>query len=401
MRFLLPLLLLSFGTLLLGAEESGDALRRAAQAGDAHAMVRLGDAFFKGEGRPRNLELAAFWYRKAALEKKLPLGLYRYGVCREFGWGTDRDPREACALYEQSDRFGPARLRLAKLLLKGVPGNKQLPPLPPDKARAVEMLRALCKDHYYPALFELAKILYADPLFRKSHAAEIYSLILQASNTEQVSPEVLIFHARLLQDGVGTRPDPVYARVLLELAAKQKDPEGMFRFAEILESGRGTPVRPEKAFALYKEAAGKKHPGAVTRMGDYLLEGKFVPQDPAAAREHFRQAAEKGYPPALRKLGWCFENGIGGPKELREAFNFYERSAHLGDPRGNFHAGRCFLSGIGVKADPAGAVFFFRRGAAQGDREAMLALADCLETGRGCARDPELARKARAAAERL
>ena len=401
MRSFLPLLLLSFGTLLPGAEESGEALRHAAQAGDAHAMVRLGDAFFKGEGRPRNLELAAFWYRKAALEKKLPLGLYRYGVCREFGWGTDRDLREACALYEQADRFGPARLRLAKLLLKGVPGNKQLPPLPADKARAVAMLRALCKDHYYPALSELAKILYEDPLFRKSHAEEIYSLTLQASNTTPVPPEILIFHAKLLQEGVGVRPDPVYARALLELAAKQKDPEGMFRFAEALESGRGTPVRPERAFAFYKEAAEKKHPGAVTRMGDYLLEGKFVPQDLTAAREHFRRAAEKEYPPALWKLGWCCENGIGGAKELREAFNFYERSAHLGDPRGNYHAGRCFLSGIGVKADPTGAVFFFRRSASLGDREAMLALADCLETGRGCTRDPELARKARAAAERL
>ena len=401
MRYLLLLFPLFSGTFLLGAEEAGEALRRAAQAGDAHAMVRLGDAFFKGEGRPRNLELAAFWYRRAALEKKLPLGLYRYGVCREFGWGADRDLREACALYEQADRFGPARLRLAKLLLKGVPGNKWLPPLPPDKARAVAMLRALCKDHFYPALSELAKVLYEDPLFRKSHAEEIYSLILQASNAAQVPPDVLIFHARLLQEGVGARPDPVYARALLELAAKQNDPEGMFRFAEALESGRGTPIRPERAFAFYRKAAGKKHPGALTRMGDYLLEGKFVPQDPAAAREHFRQAAEKEYPPALWKLGWCFENGIGGAKDPREAFNFYERSAHLGDPRGNFHAGRCFLSGIGVKADPTGAVFFFRRGAALGDREAMLALADCLESGRGCPRDPELARKARAAAERL
>ena len=401
MRSFLPLFLLSLTLFPLGAEESADPLRRAAQAGDAHAMVRLGDAFFKGEGRPRNLELAAFWYRRAALEKKLPLGLYRYGVCREFGWGTGKDVREACALYEQAARFGPARLRLAKLLLKGVPGNKQLAPLPPDKPRAVGMLRALCRDHYYPALLELATILYDDPLLRKSCAKEIYSLILQASNTAQPPPGVQIFHARLLQEGVGTQADPVYARVLLELAAKQKDPEGMFRFAEILEAGRGTPVRPERAFVFYREAAEKKHPGAVTRMGDYLLEGKFLPPDPAAAREHFRQAAGKEYPPALWKLGWCFENGIGGAKDLREAFSFYERSAHLGDPRGNYHAGRCFLSGIGVKADPAGAVFFFRRGSALGDRESMLALADCLESGRGCTRDPEMARKARAAAERF
>ena len=401
MRVFFPLFPLLLTALPLAAEESGDPLRLAAQSGDARAMVRLGDAFFTGEGRPRNPELAAFWYRRAALEKKLPLGLYRYGVCREFGWGTDRDVREACALYEQAKRFGPAQLRLAKLLLKGVPGNGQLPALPADRPRAVEMLRVLCKDRFYPAFLELAKILYDDPISRKSDAKEIYSLILQASNADKVPPEVQTFHARLLQEGVGTRTDPVFARVLLELAAKQNYPEGMFRFAETLESGRGTPVRPEKAFALYREAAEKNHLGAVTRMGDYLLEGKFLPQDPAAAREHFRQAAEKEYPPALWKLGWCFENGIGGAKDLREAFTFYERSAHLGDPRGNYHAGRCFLSGIGVKADPAGAVFFFRRAAALGDREAMLALADCLESGRGCARDPEMSRKIRAAAERL
>jgi len=400
-RVLLPFLLLFLALSLLGAEESGDPLRRAAQSGDAHAMVRLGDAFFTGDGRPRNLELAAFWYRRAAMEKKLPLGLYRYGVCREFGWGTGRDLREACALYEQAVRFGPAQLRLTKLLLKGVPGNKQLAPLPPDKPRAVEVLRGLCRDHFYPAFLELARILYDDPVLRKSCAREIHSLIVQASNAEQVPPEVQIFHAKLLQEGVGTQADPVFARVLLELAAKRKDPEGMFRFAEVLEAGRGTPVRPERAFAFYREAAEKKHPGAVTRMGDYLLEGKFVPPDPAAARERFRQAAEKAYPPALWKLGWCFENGIGGEKDPRKAFEFYERSAHLGNPRGNYHTGRCFLSGIGVKADPAGAVFFFRRGSALGDRESMLALADCLESGRGCTRDPEMARKARAAAERF
>ena len=401
MRAALPFFLLLFTAFPLGAGEPEDVLRRQAQSGDAYAMIRLGDSFFKGEGRPRNLELAAFWYRRAALEKKLPLGFYRYGVCREFGWGTERDVREAFSLYEQAGRFGPARLRLAKLLLKGVPGNRQLAPLPPDKLRAIEMLRALCNDRYYPTFLELAKILYADPLFRKSHAEEIYSLILKASNADHVAPEVQTFHARLLQEGVGTRPDPVFARVLLELAAKQKDPEGMFRFAEVLESGRGTPIRPERAFALYKEAAEKNHMGAVTRMGDYLLEGKFMPQDPAAARERFRQAAKKEYPPALWKLGWCLENGIGGPANAREAFGFYERSAHLGDPRGNYHTGRCFLSGIGVKADPVGAVFFFRRGAALGDREAMLALADCLESGRGCTRDTEMSRKVRAAAERL
>ena len=395
----LPLVLLL--ALSLAAEEPPDPLREAALKGDARAMVRLGDAFFKGAGRPRNLALAAFWYRRAAVEKKLPLGLFRFGVCKEFGWGTERDLRESCFYYESAGNFGPARLRLAELLLAGVPGNRNRPPLPADKNKALEMMRGLCRDNYMPALLKLAQTLYNDPLLRKSHAAEIGDLTRRACDAAPIPAEVLVFRAKLLQEGVGTPPDFVFARALLELAAKQKDPEGMFRFADALEFGRGTPVNGKKAFTLYQEAAAKGHPGAVTRLGDYLLSGTFLPHDPAAAREQFRQAAAKNHPAALRKLGWCFENGIGGEKDLHEAFNCYERSAHLGDAQGNFHAGRCFLEGIGVKPDPAGAVFFFRRGTAMGDRESMRALAECLRTGRGCTAAPEMSRKLSEAAEQL
>lgn len=355
-------------------------------------MVALGDEFFKGNSRPRNLELAAFWYRKAALQN-LPLARYRYGVCLEFGWGVHRDLQSAFEQYSKASTLGIARLRMAEMIISGVPGSKKRPSLPPDRNKGLEIMRSLCREHYYPALMKLARVLYADPRSKKECAKEIYDLVLRSSNASPVPPEVNVFRARLLQEGVGTAPDPVLARALLELAAKEKNAEAEFMFAEALEFGRGTRINKTKAFEFYSRSARSRFPAAQVRMGDYHLEGTFLPHDPAESVRLYTEAAKNVHPPALRKLGWCSENGIGTPKDLRQAFNYYERSAELGDAEGIYHTGRCFRDGIGVKADPAGAVYFFRRSAALGHKEGTLALAECLRTGRGCTPDPELARR--------
>lgn len=386
MKFL-SLLILFLAALFLCGKEPLDHLREKALKGDLYAMVALGDEFAKGENRPRNPSLAVFWYRQAAV-KKLPLGLYRYGVSLEFGLGIPADPRTAFEQYIAAGKYAAAQLRVAEMLLAGVPGNKTLAAVSPDPLKAVTIMRALCAANYYPALLKLAGILYGNPQWRKAHGKEIYSLVLRSTNAEPVPPETLVFQARLLLEGVGVEKDEVFARALWEVAARQGSAEGAYYFARCLEFGVGTPVKAKKAFEYYSQAAEKKFPAALVRMGDYRLTGTFAAQDPAEAFALYAKAAEKKYPPALRKMGWCYENGIGAEKDLAKAFTYYERSAYQGDPQGMYQAGRCFLEGIGVKADPAGAVYFFRRGAFFGDRDSMTALAECLRTGRGCTADP-------------
>ena len=389
-KFLLSVLLLA--AFFLNGKEPQDLLRDKALKGDLYAMVSLGDEFFRGEKRPRNRELAAYWYRKAALGK-LPLGLYRYGVCLEFGWGVKADSRQAFENYLQAGTFGAAQLRIAEMLLEGVPAGKDLPAVPKDPFKAVTIMRDLCKANYYPALLKLAKLLYSNPEWKKVHAKEIYTLTLQSTNASPIPPESLLFQARLLQEGVGVEQDDVFARALLEIAARAGNSEAEFLFAQCLEFGKGTSVNKEKAFQYYKKSADQNFPAAVLRMGDYHLAGEFVAHDPGAALNNYLSAAEKKFPPALRKSAWCYENGIGTEKDMDKAFNFYERSADAGDPLGNYHTGRCFLEGIGVKADPAGAFFFFRRSALAGCREGMIALAECLRTGKGCTPDPAMAER--------
>ncbi|MBR2372890.1 MAG: SEL1-like repeat protein [Lentisphaeria bacterium] len=384
----------------LCAEKTADHLRSSALNGDLYAMIRLGDEFFRGKNRPRNPDLAAFWYRKAAL-KKLPLGLYKFGVCHEFGIGVKKDIRQAYEYYQAAGNLGSAQLRLADMLLSGVHANSTLGAIPPDKVRALKIMRKLCRANYYPALLKLAKTLYADPLWRKNHASEIYSLTLRSSNASPTPPEVMVFHAELLQHGIGVKPDHVYARALLELAARAGDPEGMYRFATILEAGIGTSPDPAKSFSYFQKAAASNHPGAITRLGEFHLSGNFLEHDPGMAVKYFQKAAEQKFPPALRKLAWCCENGIGTAKDPVKAFSYYEQSASLGDAEGTYRTGLCFLNGSGVKSDAVAAVYYFRRGAALGSREAMLAFAECLKQGKGCTKDELMADRIKAAAEKL
>ena len=279
-KFLLSVLLLA--AFFLNGKEPQDLLRDKALKGDLYAMVSLGDEFFRGEKRPRNRELAAYWYRKAALGK-LPLGLYRYGVCLEFGWGVKADSRQAFENYLQAGTFGAAQLRIAEMLLEGVPAGKDLPAVPKDPLKAVTIMRDLCKANYYPALLKLAKLLYSNPEWKKVHAKEIYTLTLQSTNASPIPPESLLFQARLLQEGVGVEQDDVFARALLEIAARAGNNEAEFLFAQCLEFGKGTSVNKEKAFQYYKKSADQNFPAAVLRMGDYHLAGEFVAHDPGAA----------------------------------------------------------------------------------------------------------------------
>ena len=384
----------------LQGKEAPDLLRQKALNGDLDAMLLLGDEFFKGEKRPRNLSLAAFWYRKVA-QSDLPLGRYRYAVCLEFGWGTAKAPRLAFEEYKKAGTLGAAQLRAAEMLLKGVPAGNGLDEVIPDRDKAVAIMRGLCRANYTPALMKLARTLYEFPKTRSAHKEEIYRLVLQSAALPSPAPGVLTFQAKLLQEGVGVKPDPVYARALLEIAARKNDPEAQYMFAELLEFGKNTAVDQEKAFHYYSQSAKQNFPAALVRMGDYHLEGKFLEHSPQKGYQYFQQAAQKRYPAALCKLGWCHENGIGTAKDLRRAFSFYEQSADLGDPMGNYHAGRCFLEGIGVAADPAGAFFFFRRSAALDCKEGMLALAECLRTGRGCTPDEALSRELKEKASKL
>lgn len=80
-------------------------LNDAAEAGDPTAQVLLGHYYIDNLWLKRDLNKAAFWYKRAA-EQNDPYGLYFYGKCLENGWGCVKDVGAAFEYYEKARFYG-------------------------------------------------------------------------------------------------------------------------------------------------------------------------------------------------------------------------------------------------------------------------------------------------------
>lgn len=82
-------------------------LQKKAEAGDSSSAYALGRAYENGDGVRKNLERAAFWYRKAA-EQGNAKAQNSLGVLYWIGEGVDRDKAQAVRWYRKAARQGDA-----------------------------------------------------------------------------------------------------------------------------------------------------------------------------------------------------------------------------------------------------------------------------------------------------
>ncbi len=122
------LLLLSLSALFPLASPGADpaepvSLRARAEAGEKEAQFELANEYFYGDRTlPRSLDLAAYWFRKAA-DQGLAEAQFNYALCLEQGFGTKKNVPEAMRYYRLAgaQNFAPALLNQAMILLYGVP----------------------------------------------------------------------------------------------------------------------------------------------------------------------------------------------------------------------------------------------------------------------------------------
>ena len=89
------------------AIESIEGLRRAAEAGDAEAMLRLGNRYRTGEGVQQDFTEAVRCYRNAADAGQKDAMLY-LGIGYYYGYGVDKDVAEALGWYRKAADAGNA-----------------------------------------------------------------------------------------------------------------------------------------------------------------------------------------------------------------------------------------------------------------------------------------------------
>jgi TPR repeat protein len=84
-----------------GDVKAQDALRKAAEQGEAEAQIALGDAYYNGEGAKKDYKQAVSWYRKAA-EQGNPVAQKKLGLMYSSGEGLEQDFEKAIAWYESA-----------------------------------------------------------------------------------------------------------------------------------------------------------------------------------------------------------------------------------------------------------------------------------------------------------
>ncbi len=89
------------------AADDLEALKRAAEQGDALAQFNLGVMYVKGEGVPEDDAKAVYWYRKAA-EHGDALAQFNLGVMYANGEGVPEDDAKAVYWYRKAAEQGDA-----------------------------------------------------------------------------------------------------------------------------------------------------------------------------------------------------------------------------------------------------------------------------------------------------
>ena len=359
-----------------------------ARDGDVNSQLKLADEYFFGRGKRKiNLQLAAYWFRKAA-ENDSAKAKFNYGVCCLKGWGVPKSPQTGYLWISRAaeQNFEPAQIMQAELLFRGIEpefdADRRFPAISADPQKSLEVLTALFEKNSVPAAKTLAKLLLSDVKLRQKHSFLLRRSAETAAEKMPFDVESVLVYSTVLQNGIGGAADMKKAVRLLH-SIENASPEAMARLADVYEYGLSVHADPAKALEYCRRAAVNGSPRAIHAMGVRYLEANMVEHSPEKARKLFEQAWKAEYPAGASSLGKCYLNAIGTLRDETKAFELFMQGAAVGDPESQYQLGLCFLNGIGTVKDTSGAVHWFKAAAAAGVADAMRELGIALLRGIG------------------
>ena len=287
-------------------------LQSKGDAGDPGAQLALGRAYQDGNGVPKNEELAARWYRRAA-EQGNAAAQNNLGIMYRNGNGVQKSKEEAVNWYRKAAR-----------------------------------------QQYGGAMFNLGAAYY---------------------NGDGVSIDDSISYAWFLaakENGSSSAVDAV-ARAESELTPGKLS-TGLVALGEMYELGASLPQDFRESAKWYRKAAERGNSEARIQLAVVLLKGQRV-EDYGEARHSCERAAKRNDAAAEYCLGLICQNGLGQQKDISAAAKFYRRAAELGNPSAMLALGEIYATGENGKVDRPEAFIWFVRAATKGNPGALRAAA--------------------------
>ena len=257
-------------------------------------LKSLHDTTYYLEAHNFQLLTPILMYRRAA-EMGNPTGMYKLGVCYDFGkGGLTKDEAKAVEWYQKAAEAGEA----TAMCNLGVYYELGKGGLTKDEAKAVVWYQKAAEVGYATAMCNLG----------------VYYELGKGGLTK----------------------DEAKAVVWYQKAAEAGNAVAMSNLGICYEYGKGGLTKDEaKAVEWYQKAAEAGDATAMCNLGICYYNGREgLTKDEAKAVEWYRKAAEAGNATAMLCLGACYEFGVGGlTKDKVKAMEWYRKAAEAGNSK--------------------------------------------------------------------
>ena len=220
------------------------------------------------------------------VEANMSLAQVVYGMCAEFGFGSECSLEEAVKLYKAAAEQGNAyaQLRYGQCLFEGKG-------VAVDHRTAFRCFEKSAEQGNSTAMFFCGQCCEQGKgtLKFQTKAAQWYKQSADLGNSSGQYG-----YGRCLENGIGVERDLKGAARYYKLSADQKNPNGQYRYGDCLENGRGVTKDVHEAADYYRRAALQGHSDGQAAYGQCLSKGIGVPQNKALAVRYFRMASDSG-----------------------------------------------------------------------------------------------------------
>ena len=294
-------------------------MKKAADGGFARAQARLA-LTYNNYGRPPTDPQAAYRYASMAAKQGDTIGYYAMGLFNEYAVGTPRDIDKALEFYADAAGAGnPASLfNMGQLFASGVGV--------PQGAGAGKASEAEVRALYSGTMYALAE-------------QRGYKLPDDVSRTVEPIAALLL---------AGFLSLPIAGNAFAHEAA------GLAYL-----NGRRVPKDTAVGIAALKRAAEGGSASAAARLGMEYYRGVNVPRDNPQAVRYFQQAAKAGNEVGYYGLGIYSKYGAVLPKDQGVANQYFGRAIQGFDGYSAFNLGIAYKDGLGLAPNRAVANYLF------------------------------------------
>ena len=313
--------------------ETMDALRLAAEAGDAGAMNDLGATYALGsEGLPQDDAEAFRWFTRSA-DAGWSLAKLNLAGCYRDGRGCDVDDARAMALYVEaaSNPSDPAACdameRIGEAYRTGTCG------VTVDHAEAARWFRRGAEAGSVECAYRRGVCLATGEgvAANERNAVEAFRVAAASGHAGAA-----LDYGHCLMRGIGVATDKKRACRLYAAAAAAGHAEAMFHLGMAHLQGRGATQQERLAEKWLLAAAEAGHPEAMLEYARLAATGAppGVEKNTRAATEWYARAADAGVAEAAAALGAAHCAGIEGHvvRDLAESERWFELALRLGMP---------------------------------------------------------------------